>query len=62
MKGRSRERDWKGGGGRAVCGPVRRRWSEAHGTVAPAKGGGGSGVTEEGEIPGWAGLGWTGPR
>jgi hypothetical protein len=30
-KGRSREREWKGGGGRAASGPMRRRWPEAHG-------------------------------
>jgi hypothetical protein len=39
---------------------VQRRWPEAHGTVAPAKGGGSSGVTEEGERPrvGQLGLDW----
>jgi hypothetical protein len=41
------------------CGGGRRR-TAAHGTVAPTKGGGGSGVTEEGERPrvGRLGLDW----
>jgi hypothetical protein len=54
-------REGKGGGGRAAYGPVRKRWSEAHGAVAPAKGG--SGPMSRGKRdPGWAELGWSGSR
>jgi hypothetical protein len=63
-KGWSREREWKGGEGRVASGPVRRRWSEAHGSAR--HGGAGQRRRQLGRDrgrrkapggPAWAGLG-----
>jgi hypothetical protein len=53
---RCRLREGKRGGGQSASGPMERRWPEAHGVVAPTKGGGG--LTSRGRRdPRWAGAG-----